>query len=157
MDLYYTHIFNITAHLNFWLSRNTGQYLSEVRLQQFHYSTCSTAVHFNRTVSGRLKHITQDCTLRQNILLLTNTRPQDSTSQRSVFLASSEPSALELPTLQSHYLMCFTGGTSSRTVTFTLLLPTSAPLRSLAPLQLNLGVHSQQLVTLGMITVCLHC
>jgi hypothetical protein len=43
------------------------------------YSTCSTAVHFNMTVSGKLQHTTLD-----------------RTSQRSVFLASPETTALEV-------------------------------------------------------------
>jgi hypothetical protein len=62
-------------------------------LQQPHFSTCSTAVHFNRTVSGRLQHITQDRIHQQSILLLANTGPQDRTSQRFVFLTIPDPTS----------------------------------------------------------------
>jgi hypothetical protein len=50
----------------------------------------------NRTVSGRLQHSTQDHTLQQSVLLPANTGPQDPTAQRSLFLASPDPTGLEV-------------------------------------------------------------
>jgi hypothetical protein len=82
----------------------------------------------NRTVSGRLQHTTQDRTLQQSISFSADSGPQDRTAQRSVFLDSPEPSA-SLP----HYLTCFTGRLSSRTVPGTLQLSTTGPPWSLVP------------------------
>jgi hypothetical protein len=60
----------------------------------------------------------QDCTLQQSISLTANSGPQDRTARRSVFIASPDPSALEVQ--QSHYLTCFTAACSNTTFSGTL-------------------------------------
>jgi hypothetical protein len=124
MGLYHTQILNITTQFNCRLSRHTPQWTD---LMQPYNSTCFTGDSFNRTVSDRLHHTTKDHALKQSTSLPANNGPQDRTSQRSVFLASTDPTALEAKFYQSHHLTRFTGGPSSRTVSCTLTLSTAGP------------------------------
>jgi hypothetical protein len=68
------------------------------------------------------------------VSLPANTGPQDRTAQQSLFLASPDPTGLEVHQ-QSHYLMRFTGGSPSRTfLPGTIPLPTIRLLCLLASL-----------------------
>jgi hypothetical protein len=106
-SFYYSQIFHTAAEFDqqFHKHNETLRHWTAF-LQQLHYSACFTGDSSNRTVSGRLQHITQDRTLQQSTSLPTNTGPQDRSAQPSEFLASADPTALAACSNTNVFLTC---------------------------------------------------